>query len=698
MANRSRAVGRRPCCGGCDQRHTDSTAGKPDFPRDRRLPPRWWCDLLLVSADGHQAVVRDYFTLADPAGLIAGASHIDAATVRALAGPHAPAQYAQAADGSAQQPIGRVETIAGDSVVLRSNGTQEALSPQSLIFAGDVVQTTASGQIGLVLADDTAFTLGAGTRLAIVDFAFDAATGIGSASFTATNGVLAVVGGRIATGDSDAMTLTTPVASIAIRGEAVLAISLAPNAPATVTLIRGGPEASVGVTAGGVNTTLDQTRETIEIGGGAISGDTVILTNGQADALFGDTISGFPAIAQTADFLTTPTAFDDAAPFAFQSAFQSLALTNLPQNNLVARSIDEARLSFLSPLPANSSGENGATSLLSGALIVPPAIALPDFSIADVLVSEGEAFATFTVSRAGNLSVSSLVNLSTASGTATAGTDFVQKSNLILFDPGIPAQTFSVALTDDSLVEGSETFGVSLDVLINGIAIDGVASATLVDDDMLPEVSLTGGSALESAGSIAFTITRSGNLGIASSVEFSTSDSTALAPSDYTAIFGQTVTFAIGITSQIVNVNVIDETEIESDETVIGVLSGASDVTIAATTASATILNDDAGFSIADLLVIEGIGTASVTITRSGNLTQASSVTLSTAGGTATSGADFTAISNQLISFGIGVATQTVAVAITNDGDAETSEAFFCEPVGSDKRNDSRRAGDRDSS
>ena len=100
-------------------------------------------------------------------------------------------------------------------------------------------------------------------------------------------------------------------------------------------------------------------------------------------------------------------------------------------------------------------------------------------------------------------------------------------------------------------------------------------------------------------------------------------------------------------------------------------------MTIAATTASATILNDDAGFSIADLLVIEGIGTASVTITRSGNLTQASSVTLSTAGGTATSGADFTAISNQLISFGIGVATQTVAVAITNDSGAETSEAFF---------------------
>ena len=93
-----------------------------------------------------------------------------------------------------------------------------------------------------------------------------------------------------------------------------------------------------------------------------------------------------------------------------------------------------------------------------------------------------------------------------------------------------------------------------------------------------------------------FTVTRTGNTTGTSSANWAvtgTGDNPANA-----ADFGGTlpsgiVTFAAGVTSQVITVNVQGDTVVEPDETFTVTLSGATNATITTATATGTILNDD---------------------------------------------------------------------------------------------------------
>jgi len=275
------------------------------------------------------------------------------------------------------------------------------------------------------------------------------------------------ISGRIAPVEANAMTVNTPVASFTIRGDAALALSLPPDGPATLALINSGAEASVDITASNGSATLDQSRETVEVIDGGIPGGIFILSDDQAASLFGGVISefshGLPLVASIQD---------DAAPFVFQN----FGVVDPTWSSLEGQLFGGGKPLF-SPTPPNGPPVSLAAGLANDVSAVPPALALPVFSISDVAASEGARVVTFTVSRSGNLSVSSLVTVSTSSGTATAGIDFVQDSTMVLFDPGISAQTYDVVLTDDSLTEGTESFTASLEVVINGTVPDGAACA-----------------------------------------------------------------------------------------------------------------------------------------------------------------------------------------------------------------------------
>ncbi len=82
------------------------------------------------------------------------------------------------------------------------------------------------------------------------------------------------------------------------------------------------------------------------------------------------------------------------------------------------------------------------------------------------------------------------------------------------------------------------------------------------------------------------------------------------------------------------------------------------------------------GFSINDVLVNENDGTATFTVTRSGLITNAVSVDVATADGTAEAGEDYTALTTTL-NFAINETTQTVEVRINPDTTVEPDETFF---------------------
>ncbi|OYW60632.1 MAG: hypothetical protein B7Z30_03865 [Rhizobiales bacterium 12-68-15] len=218
------------------------------------------------------------------------------------------------------------------------------------------------------------------------------------------------------------------------------------------------------------------------------------------------------------------------------------------------------------------------------------------------------------------------------------------------------------------------------------VASNFILNGTPVDDapaPVLPTLAVSDASIVEGnsgTSQLAFTVTLSAAATSAVTVAYATSNGTAQAGADYTALTG-TLTFAAGETSKVIYVPVIGDSAVEASETLNLTLSGASGATIADATGVGTITNDDVvlpTLSIADASVAEGdTGTSILTFTVS--LSQAAtgpvSVQFATGDGTASAGSDYGAASGTL-TFAAGETVKTVQVVVNADSTVEASETL----------------------
>ena len=212
----------------------------------------------------------------------------------------------------------------------------------------------------------------------------------------------------------------------------------------------------------------------------------------------------------------------------------------------------------------------------------------------------------------------------------------------------------------------------------------------------LPSISI-GNVALDEGNSgttsFVFTVTRSGDTSGSSSVSFTTADGSAFATSDYTSTSG-TASFGPGDIQTTVTVNVSGDTAVESDETFTVDLSSPVGATIVDSQGLGTIQNDDTApppplpsISIGNVALDEGnSGTTSFvfTVTRSGDTSGSSSVSFTTADGSAFATSDYTSTSGTA-SFGPGDIQTTVTVNVSGDTAVESDETFTVDlssPVG----------------
>ncbi|MEE8204208.1 MAG: FecR domain-containing protein, partial [Alphaproteobacteria bacterium] len=203
-------------------------------------------DLVLVGPDGTRILVKDYFALADPPALATeGGAAVAPDLVATLAGPLAPGQYAQAAPAAGAAPIGRVTTVEGSVTATRADGTQVTLEADSVVYQGDVLESSPGAAIGLVFTDDTTFSLGESARMVLDELIYDPDTGAGSSTLSVLQGVFVFVSGEIAANNPDAMTVRTPIATIGIRGTTVAGRIEADGEGGTVALLPD-PDGSVG--------------------------------------------------------------------------------------------------------------------------------------------------------------------------------------------------------------------------------------------------------------------------------------------------------------------------------------------------------------------------------------------------------------------------------------------------------------------
>ena len=114
----------------------------------------------------------------------------------------------------------------------------------------------------------------------------------------------------------------------------------------------------------------------------------------------------------------------------------------------------------------------------------------PEISVADARANEGAgASVAFEVSlgRAFTTAAHSVtVDYATADGSAKAGEDYTATSGTLTFAAGETSKTVSVAVLDDAVDEGEETFSFRLSNARGGRIGDGEATGTIANDDAMP--------------------------------------------------------------------------------------------------------------------------------------------------------------------------------------------------------------------
>lgn len=170
-------------------------------------------------------------------------------------------------------------------------------------------------------------------------------------------------------------------------------------------------------------------------------------------------------------------------------------------------------------------------------------------------------------------------------------------------------------------------------------------------------------------------VRRSGNTNEAATVEFATSNKTAIADSDYVAQNG-TLTFAPGETTRSIFIPILDDTLVEPTETFGVALSSPVGAVLGSPNKTLVLIKDNDStvqFTAASSSVSEASPFATITARRTGVLTTAATVEFSTSDGTATAGLDYGA-TNGVLTFPPGVTTRSFRVPIVRDTIDETNE------------------------
>ena len=312
-----------------------------------------------------------------------------------------------------------------------------------------------------------------------------------------------------------------------------------------------------------------------------------------------------------------------------------------------------------------------------------PTLSVPSAS----RVSEGDAQdLTVRLSRAVDRSDVTF-QWQTADGSATAGSDYTaQAETSVTIPAGSTSATVRVQTTEDTVVEGDETFtaSISADNLPLGIGLDDdstTTTVTIADDDTATLRFDPATVTVTEAGTATFTVKLTQE--VASDVTFTwqTADGSATAGSDYSAQAETSVTIPAGSTSATLEVPTTADTVVEGDETFTATFSAGSlptGVALGTATATATIDDDDTatlGFDPDTATATEG-GTVAFTVKLTKEADSDVTFTWQTADGSATAGSDYSAQAETSVTIPAGSTSATLEVPTTADTVVEGDETF----------------------
>ncbi len=331
--------------------------------------------------------------------------------------------------------------------------------------------------------------------------------------------------------------------------------------------------------------------------------------------------------------------------------------------------------------------KNGANTVTTGNGILDDDDSTPTYTLTAATnpVGEGVGNATVTATLSAVSGRPVTIPFHTQDDTAVAPEDYTAVANgSITINPGQPSGTAAIAITDDTYDDADlEYFKV-----IGGQGSNGEQrsnpdlSIGITDDDVRPTVSVSApGAALEGT-TLSFTVSLSSRSNRTVTVLATTSDGTATAGQDYTAVNQQMVTFNPGDTTHTVDVTTLSDTVNEvNPETLMLTLTSPVNADSGTMSAVGGISDDDdpPTATLTPTTVSEGdSGTAPATFTvtldaPSGRVLH---VGYTVSSDTATAGQDFVVNTGGTLTFNKGELTKTFTVGVIGDTMYEPDEQF----------------------
>ncbi|NLO38261.1 MAG: hypothetical protein GX115_02130 [Ruminiclostridium sp.] len=318
------------------------------------------------------------------------------------------------------------------------------------------------------------------------------------------------------------------------------------------------------------------------------------------------------------------------------------------------------------------------------------AFVTPSISINDITVNEDAENAIFTITLSQSYGSAITVEYSTAQNTALAAGDYTNTSGTVTIPAGNTLVTVTVPINNDTIDEENESFYLNISNPSVGEITDNQGICTITDDDAAPTMSISDATVTEGnsgTANLVYTVTLFQQSGKIVTVDCATQDGTAtVADNDYTAK-ATTLTFAPGETSKTITVEIPVDTVYEPEETFTVNLSGASNASIADSTALGTITDNDAipkvtlsadKTSITEAVVNDEI---TVTVTLSNKSYQDVTVEFGLTG-TAVDGSDYSVTptsSPVSIIIPAGSLSGAMTLTVLNDSFYEGNEPFSVE-------------------
>ncbi|MFM5890240.1 MAG: beta strand repeat-containing protein, partial [Dolichospermum sp.] len=228
-------------------------------------------------------------------------------------------------------------------------------------------------------------------------------------------------------------------------------------------------------------------------------------------------------------------------------------------------------------------------------------VALPTITLAVSPTSVSEDGTTnliYTFTRTGattsaltvNYGITGTANTSDYTG-ATPGT-----GKTITFAAGASTATLTIDPTADTIVESNETVALTL-AAGTGYTIGTTAAVTgtITNDDLLPNLNLSANQTIVEGNTnpqnVTYTVTLSNASTQTITVQYATANGTAIAVSDYTSTSG-TLTFNPGVTSQVINIPILNDSLNEANETFSLTLNSPTNASLGTSQTVTTTITD----------------------------------------------------------------------------------------------------------